>query len=547
MYIEIVPNRTSPPAILLRESFRDGDQIRKRTLANLSHWEPARVEALRRALRGEFDHLTGGDPICGPVFGVLYALKYVADDLGITGVLGRTRTGKLSLFLTLARVAHQGSRLSAVRWAQQHAVREVLGVGAFDEDDLYRTLDTVAQRQDHVEQALYRRYVHRQGRTPVVFLYDVTSSYLEGEQNELGAYGYNRDGKKGKRQIVVGLLTDAAGEPFAVRVFEGNTADPSTVPTSIAILKQRFHVAEVVFVGDRGMVKAKGKARLAAERLRYITTLTEAQIRTLLKRGVVQLGQFAEQVSEVHAEGRRYILRRNTAEARKAWHRLQDTLHTLQTLVATRNAKVAASPRCHPEAGLGHVRAWIKRHKLTNVVAVRLDGRCLMIESDAAAQEHAMQLAGCYVLETDVSPALLDTHTAHARYKDLAHVEYDFRTMKTGLLEVRPIFVRKERRTRGHVFVCLLALKLSRELQRRLAAAFGTTQDAPHGVTVPDAVAALNRLCLLTYPLDETHSVTRLPRPDAQQTQILQALQVPLPDRGQCRQEHHSARITTNR
>jgi transposase len=547
MYIEIVPNRTSPPAILLRESFRDGDQIRKRTLANLSHWEPARVEALRRALRGDFDHLTGEDPICGPVFGVLYALKHVADDLGITGVLGRTRTGKLGLFLTLARVAHQGSRLSAVRWAQQHAVREVLGVGGFDEDDLYHTLDAVAQRQEQVEQALYQRYVHRQGRQPVVFLYDVTSSYLEGEKNELGAYGYNRDGKKGKRQIVVGLLTDAAGEPFAVRVFEGNTADPSTVPTPIAILKQRFHVAEVVFVGDRGMVKAKGKAMLAAERLRYITALTEPQIRTLLKRGVIQLGQFAEQASEVQAAGRRYILRKNAAEARKAWRRLQDKLHTLQTLVATRNAKVAASPRCQPEAGLGHVQAWIKRHKLTNAVAVRLDGRCLTVDSDAAAQEQAMQLAGCYVLETDVSPALLDTQTAHDRYKDLAHVEHDFRTMKTGLLEVRPIFVRKESRTRGHVFVCLLALKLSRELQRRLAAAFGTTQDEPHGVTVPDAVAALNRLCLLTYPFDERHSVTRLPRPDAQQTRILQALQVPLPHRGKCRQEQHSLRITTTR
>jgi transposase len=545
MYIETVPNRTSPPAILLRESFRDGDQIRKRTLANLSHWEPARVEALRRALRGDFDHLTGGAPICGPVFGVLYALKHVAADLGLPRVLGRTRTGKLSVFLTLARVAHQGSRLSAVRWAQQHAVREVLGVSRFDEDDLYRTLDAVAQRQDQVEQALYQRYVHHQGRQPVVFLYDVTSSYLEGEQNELGAYGYNRDGKKGKRQIVVGLLTDEAGEPFAVRVFEGNTADPSTVSTPIAILKQRFHVAEVVFVGDRGMVKAKGKATLAAERFRYITALTEAQIRMLVKRGILHLGQFAEQVSEVQAAGRRYLLRKNAAEARKAWHRLQDKLHTLQTLVATRNAKVTASPRCQPEAGLGHVQDWIKRHKLTNVVTVRLDGRCLTLDSDAAAQEQAMQLAGCYVLETDVSPALLDTQTAHDRYKDLAHVEHDFRTLKTGLLEVRPIFVRKESRTRGHVFVCLLALKLSRELQRRLAAAFGTTQDEPHGVTVSDALAALNRLCLLTYPFDETHSVTRLPRPDAQQTRILQALQVPLPHREQCRQEHDSLRIAT--
>src|SRR4029434_8407692 len=319
-------------------------------------------------------------------------------ELGITGVLGRMRTGKLGLFLTLARVAHQGSRLSAVRWAQQHAGHEVLGVGSFDEDDLYHTLDAVAQRQDHIEQALYRRYVQRQGRKPVVFLYDVTSSYLEGAQNALGAYGYNRDGKKGKRQIVVGLLTDEAGEPFAVRVFEGNTADPSTVSTPIAILKQRFHVAEVVFVGDRGMVKAKGKATLAAERFRYITALTEAQIRMLVKRGILHLGQFAEQVSEVQAAGRRYLLRKNAAEARKAWHRLQDKLHTLQTLVATRNAKVTASPRCQPEAGLGHVQDWIKRHKLTNVVTVRLDGRCLTLDSAAAAQEQDMPLARCYLI-----------------------------------------------------------------------------------------------------------------------------------------------------
>src|ERR687886_2200196 len=182
MYIDIVPNRHSPPAILLRESVRDGTIIRKRTLANLSQWEPVRVEALRRALRGEFDHLPTGEPICGPSFGVLYALKQVAEDLGLPQVLGRTRSGKLALFLTLARVAHQGSRLSAVRWAQQHAVSEILGLGTFDEEDLYTTLDDLAQRQERIEQRLYRRYVQRRGPPPLLFLYDVTSSYLEGDK-----------------------------------------------------------------------------------------------------------------------------------------------------------------------------------------------------------------------------------------------------------------------------------------------------------------------------------------------------------------------------
>jgi len=536
MYIDIVPNRHFPPAILLRESVRDGTTIRKRTLANLSQWEPGRVEVLRRALRGEFDHLPPGEPTCGPVFGVLYALKQVAEELGLPQVLGRTRHGKLALFLILARVAHRGSRLSAVRWAQQHAVSEVLGLSDFDEDDLYATLDVLAQRQDRLEQRLYRRYVARRGSPPVLFLYDVTRSYLEGEQNELAAYGYNRDGKRGKQQIVLGLLTDEVGEPLAVRVFAGNTADPTTVPTQLTILKERFRVEDVVFVGDRGMVQAKGKAALSAAGLRYLTALSDPQVRKLLKRDVLQLELFAEQVCEVQADGKRYLLRKNEAEARKARYRLDDKLGTLQALVAARNAKVAASPRCQPEAGCQALQTWVKRHKLSHIVSLGLTERQLTLTIDPVAHEQALQLAGCYVLETDVPAELLDTQTAHDRYKDLACVEQDLRTLKTGLLEVRPIFVRKENRTRGHVFVSLLALKLSRELQRRLAATYGTTKDDPHGITLHDALDTLQRLCLLTYPLDDTHSMTRLPRPDAQQTRLLQALQVPLPSRGACRQ-----------
>jgi len=546
MYIDVVPNRNSPPAILLREAIRHGTTIRKRTLANLSQWDPVRVDALRRALRGEFDHLPAGDPVCGPVFGALYALKQIADDLGITRVLGRTQSGKLALFLTLARVAHQGSRLSAVRWAQQQAVSEVLGLSGFDEDDLDATLDALTQRQERIEQQLYRRYVARRGSPPVLFLYDVTSSYLEGEQNALAAYGYNRDGKRGKKQIVIGLLTDDAGEPLAVRVFEGNPAAPMTVSTQVTILTQRFDVAEVVFVGDRGMVRSKGKAALSAEGIRYLTALTEPQIRRLLKRDVLQLELFAEQVCEVQADGKRYILRKNAAEARKAQHRLQEKLTTLQQLVPARNAKVATSTRGQPEAGLRGRQAWVKRYKLSTIVSLALDERQIILPIDAAAHERALQLAGCYVLETDVPSDRLDTQTAHDRYKDLAHVERDLRTLKTGLLEIRPLFVRKETRTRGHVFVCMLALKLSREMQRRLAATFGTTKEDPHGVTLQDALDALHRLCLLTYPLDDTHSITRLPRPDDQQTRILQALQVALPRQGACRQEHRPLGIATS-
>jgi hypothetical protein len=216
------------------------------------------------------------------------ALKQIADALSLGPALGHSRLAKLALFLVLARVAHQGSRLSAVRWAEDQAVAEVLGLGAFDEDDWYAALDDLAARQEKMEKALYRRYVARRGQPPRLFLYDVTSSYLEGEKNALGAYGYNRDGKRGKLQIVIGLLADEAGEPLAVRVFAGNRNDPTTVGEQIRILQQQFQVEELVFVGDRGMVKSKGKEALTAAGLRYITALTDPQIRGLLGQGILQ-------------------------------------------------------------------------------------------------------------------------------------------------------------------------------------------------------------------------------------------------------------------
>src|SRR5262244_31584 len=224
MYITAVPNRHSPPAILLRESFLYGDKVRTRTLANLSSWAPARTAAVRRALKGECDGFTGElQPVCGPIFAVLFALKQLAERVGLLQVLGSERWARLVLFLILARVAAQGSRLSAVRWATQHAVAETLGVKRFDEDDLYAALDRLAGEQERMEGALYRRTVRQRGGAPTVVLYDVTSSYVEGACNELAAFGYNRDKKAGKPQIVIGLLTMGTGEPLAVQVFDGNT------------------------------------------------------------------------------------------------------------------------------------------------------------------------------------------------------------------------------------------------------------------------------------------------------------------------------------
>src|SRR6516165_8382063 len=189
MFIDLVPNRNSPLAILLRESFREGSKVKKRTIANLSSWPASRIEVFRRLLRGELDALPLQELFQGPIFGLLFVLKQIADQLGLTAAVGYRRLGKLTLFLVLARLPHQGSRLSAVRWAQDHAVSEVLGLDSFDEDDLYAALDDLCSRQEKIERALFRLYLRQRAAPPRLFLYDVTSSYLEGEQNELGEFG----------------------------------------------------------------------------------------------------------------------------------------------------------------------------------------------------------------------------------------------------------------------------------------------------------------------------------------------------------------------
>jgi IS4 transposase len=529
MYITAVPNRHSPPAILFRDSFRDGDKVRTRTLANLTSWAPARIDALRRALKGECDGFTGEpQPICGPIFAVLFALKQLAERIGRLQVLGSERWANLVLFLILARVAAQGSRLSAVRWATQHAVAETLGLKHFDEDDLYEALDRLAGEQEDIEDALYRRTVRQRGGTPTVVLSAVTSSSLDGEPHALAAFGDSRDWKPGKAQIVIGLLTTAEGEPVAVPVYEGNTADPVPVPEQGYTRRTRFGITELVCVGDRGMVKAKGKHALTTAGFRSITALTTPQVRRLLQTQVLRPEWFTTHVHDVVHGAVRLILRRSEALRQQAARRRADKWAKLQSLITARNPFVSAAKRATPETGLRTLQAWVKRHKLDVFVQVALPEGLLLATLDPAAQAEATVLEGCYVLETDVPQTALDAQTVHDRYRDLHEVEQDFRTMKTGLLEVRPIFVRKAPRTRAHVLVTMLALKVVREMRRALVTAFGTTDDDQLAVTVEEALVALARLCLLTYHVQGT-AVVRLPTPDERQAAILHALGTPLP------------------
>jgi len=527
MYIATVPNRKSPPAVLLRESYRDNGKVKTRTIANLTHWAPERVEALRRALKGDFDGMDG-EEVSGEIFGVLFALKQLADQVGMTRVLGRSEQGRLALFLVLARIAHGGSRLSAVRWAEQHAVSDILGLEAFDENDLYEALDWLEAEQTRIEKRLYEAYVKDHGEPPAIVLYDVTSSYFEGEHNELADYGYNRDGKKGKKQIVIGLLTGADGEPLAVRVFEGNTADPSTVGEQIELLKAQFGVCEVVFIGDRGMLKAKGKAALGAQGWRYISALTKPQIRALLKGGVLQPDLFDEDLGEVAQEDKRLIVRRNERIQQRERSRRADKLKRLEVLIAERNAFVRQSTRADPAAGLRQLEHWVKRHKLNGFVTLSLEQEQIRCQIDQAQMAELALLDGCYVLETTVPAARMDAQTVDERYRDLQKVERGFRTMKTDFLEVRPIFLRNGKRTKAHVFVAMLALKITRLFGRRLHKAFGTTDNDVTAMTHADALQALARLTYLISDVKGTR-YARLIQPDEAQRALLEALGIRFP------------------
>ena len=529
MFVAHIPNRNSKPTILLRESYREGGKVKTRTIANLTKWPPERLAAMERLCKGEFDDWTGGDMVSGEIFGILFALKFLADQVGITRVLGAAPESKLSLFLILARIAHGGSRLSAVRWAGQHAAGDVLGLGVFDEDDLYAALDWLAGQQERIERELYQGHVARHGKPPALVLYDVTSSYFEGESNELAEYGYNRDGKKGKLQIVIGLLTAEDGDPLAVRVFEGNTADPSTVAGQIKILKEQFGIAEVVMVGDRGMIKAKGKEALSAEGFRYITALTDAQVRTLLKQGVLQPDLFDTHLCEVEHDGKRLVVRRNDTVRVREERRREDKLKQLQEKVDERNAFVAKSSRASAEKGLAALQRWVKSHKLGKFVTLTLEERVILCAIDEVAKEEDGLLDGCYILETDVPKGLMDAATVDGRYRDLQKVERNFRTIKTTFLEIRPIFVRKAKRTKAHVFVAMLALKITRQFESSLRKGFGTVGEDDAAITPEDALVALGRLTYLYTTGRDGQRQAHLPRPDGHQSKILDALGLSFP------------------
>lgn len=527
MYIDTIPNRKSSPAILLRESYRKNGKVMKRTLANLSKLPADKIDKIQKALFGKsqnndfsFDEVTSG-----PIYGTLYVLNKLAEECGITKALGKSKKGLLSMFLILARIAHQGSRLSATRWAKDHATKEILGLNYFDEDDLYDALDWICLQQEDIEKKLFENYIKQQGEPPTLFLYDVTSSYLEGEQNELANYGYNRDGKKGKKQIVIGLLTAKDGEPLSVEVFEGNTSDTLTMDNQVDKLAQRFGVTSIVFVGDRGMIKSQGKQKLEENHFKYITAITDPQIRKLINKNVIQPSLFDEEIVEVEYDKKRLILRCNPATKRKEDHRCEDKINRLKEKIKERNNFVLKSKKARPESGLKNLQSWIKDYKISSFISLKLNGRLIEYSVDENAKNNYSLLNGCYCLESNISDEQLSSEEIHERYMDLQKVERNFRKVKTSLLEIRPLFLRNENRTRGHVLISMLALKIVRLMEKRLQKSFGTTDDDKNTENLESSLTAISRLCLHKYKIGE-EEIVGLPRPDSRQEKILSALKI---------------------
>ncbi|MCP4826752.1 MAG: transposase, partial [Shimia sp.] len=277
----------------------------------------------------------------------------------------------------------------------------------------------------------------------------------------------------------------------------------------------------------RGMIKAKGKTQLEQAHFRYITALTNPRIRKLIKGDVIQPDLFDEQVVEVTHGGKRLVLRCDPATQRKERRRREHKLQRLVERLAERNAFVAQSARAKPEAGLKQLQQWTSQHKLSAFVELTLNDRAIELQIDEQAKQEAALLDGCYCIESDVPAEHLSTQDVHDRYKDLQDVERNFRRLKTAFLEIRPIFVRKEQRTRGHVFIAMLALKVLRLMEQRLGGALGTTETNPKAETADSALAALSRLCLEHYTIGQ-QEIVGLSRPDARQTQILDALNVTL-------------------
>ncbi len=481
MYIATVPNRSSPPAILLRESYREGKKVKSRTLANLSHWPERKVENLRRVLREET--LVAPEDAFeiqrslphGHVAAVLGSLR----QLRLERVIERraTRERSLAVAMVVARLIEPGSKLATARGVGEESAVSSLGeeleIVSASEDEFYRAMDWLLKRQQRIENALAKRHL----RSGTLVLYDVTSTYFEGRKCPLARFGHNRDGKKGKLQIVLGLLCSIDGCPCAVEVFEGNTGDPKTLSAQIKKTRDRFGLERVILVGDRGMIT---EARLrqdirGVEGLEWISALRSPAIAKLVEGGAIQMEFFDEkdlaEITHPDYPGERLVVCRNPTLAQQRARKRKELLAATERVLA--KIKAATQRRRRPLRGKDNIALRVGRdvgrYKVQKHFQIDITEESLHYERKREKIKAEAALDGIYVIRTSVPSDLLGSEETVGAYKRLSRVERAFRSLKTVDLKLRPIFHRAADRVRAHVFVCMLAYYVEWHMRQRLA------------------------------------------------------------------------------
>ena len=481
MHVERVPNRNSPPAVLLRESFREGGKVKKRTLANLSKLPDHAIETLRRVLKGETLVAAGDAFACqrslphGHVAAVLGSLR----RLGLHSLISRTpsRARELVLALIVARVIDPRSKLATARTLNPEtavsSLGEMLQLGDVDQHELYDAMDWLLRRQAGIETRLARR--HLQENTLV--LYDLTSTYVEGTRCPLAQRGYSRDGKKNTLQIVFGLLCSPEGCPIAVEVFEGNTGDPKTVASQVDKLRHRFGLSRVVLVGDRGMLtSARIREDLAGvEGLRWITALRAPNIKKLIADGTVHPSLFDQRdLAEVQSDdfpGERLIVCRNprlAVERRRKRQELLDATAALLEPIVKATRRKSRPLRGKDNIGIRVGKA-IDRYKVAKHFKTHITEDSFSFERLTVQIATEEQLDGIYIIRSNVEPERLDASQTVRAYKNLSKVERAFRSLKSVDLKVRPIHHRRPDRVRAHVLLCMLAYYVEWHMRQDLA------------------------------------------------------------------------------
>jgi Transposase DDE domain len=490
MYVARIPNRGSPPAILLRESYRQGGKVKNRTLANLSHWPEPKVDALAQTLKGlppKLDLSQAFEITRSLPHGHVAAVLGTARRLGVEELIDATpsRTRDLVTAMLVAQVIDPGSKLAVARGLRAEtatsSLGRLLGVASCDEDDLYAAMDWVLERKEVIENALAARHLVN----GTLVLYDVSSAAFEGRTCPLGAIGHPRDGVKGRLQIVYGLLCSPAGIPIAIEVFEGNTADPNTLAAQITKIKTRFGLSRVCLVGDRGMLThARIRDEVRPGQLDWISALRAPQIKALVEEGALQLSLFDTQdlfeISSPEFPGERLVCCHNPALAEKRARKRQDLLAATEKeltpiAAATGRAKRALRGKDKIALRVGKV---INHYKMAKHFTLTITDESFTFTRNTEAIAAEAALDGIYVLRTSLPEHTLGRDDVVLRYKNLADVERFFRTLNSEL-DVRPIRHRLADRVRAHMFLRMLSYYISWHMKAALAPILFVDHDKP--------------------------------------------------------------------